>query len=238
MPELANSNVVSIFTIPATDWTVINKRVGLVLEIAPIKQTIISYIPSYPALLQSSTIWKQTTFAALITQSAQLAGYAATAITNFSSLNDAVKKITDPAGKVPAAIQQQTAALLQRLSADTAPLVTAFNTLSGQVLQFLNDNEVVDGQIAAHKNQLGVFWAPVGAVATALENAASLVTGTWNAIRDDLSNTAVLPVAVTMPFIESLNLDAAIVCWKSIQAAATAFAATVANQQQYWQDPF
>jgi hypothetical protein len=238
MPELSNSNVVSIFTIPASDWTVINKRVGLVLEIAPIQQTIITYIPSYPVLLQSSTLWEQITFTALITQSGLLAAYAATAITNFSSLNDAVKKISDPAAKVPADVQQQTATLLRQLSADTAPLVSAFNTISGQVLQFLNNNEVVDGQIAAHKGQLGTFWAPVGDVINALENAAGLVTGTWSAIRDDLANAIVLPVDVTMPFIESLNLDAAIKSWQTIQAEAIAFPVTVAGQQQYWQNPF
>ncbi len=40
-----------------------------------------------------------------------------------------------------------------------------------------------------------------------------------------------------MAFIESLQIEAAIVAWTSIRTEAAAFPSLVSGQEQYWQDP-
>ena len=238
MPNLASNSLGQIFTIPASDWTVINRRVGVVLSETQIQTYLQQYLGGYAALLASCRLWTTNTFPGLISQSQALVGYATTAIANFSGLNTAVEGISQKEGGVPEDVQQQTTALLQKLASDTAPLAAAFAALSKEMLAFLGDMQVVDEQVAAHKDQLGTFWTPVGAYITSLENAAGLVTGEWQAITDDLNNTLASPIDVTMPFLESLNIDAAIVSWQNAQAEAAAFPAMAANQQQYWTNPF
>lgn len=235
MPNLASRSVGNIFTIPAGDWTIINKRVGEVLAAQKIQNVIAEYLPGYPALLTSSKLWQQSTFNGLIAESGDLANYAGTAITNFTSLNAKVKQVVG--NTVPDSLKDETMTLLKNLASDTTPLATASNTLSDRVLTFLNDNKAVDAQIAVNKDKLGGFWAPLGDIINSLEDAAGLVTGSWRAITDDLNNTLASPVTVTMPFIESLNIDAALVNWKSLQSDALAFSSLVKEQSQYWRKP-
>jgi|GEM_PF-3076380 len=238
MPNLASSSVSQICTIPTSDWTMINKRVGVVLAAAQIQSSIVAYLPSYPTLLTSCTLWQQSTFTGLITQSQALVLYATTAINNFTTLNQAVKGIDGQGGVVPDNIKQQTLSLLQKLASDTTSLAAAFDNLSKQVISFLNNNLAVDAQVEKYKDILGSFWAPVGAYITSLEQAAGLVTGEWTAITNDLQNILSTQIDVTMPFLESLNLEAAIVQWKNVQSEAAAFPNMVNGQQQYWVNPF
>ena len=93
MPNLASSSVGNIFTIPASDWTMINKRVGEVLAAQIIQKSIAEYLPDYPALLSSSILWQQSTFSGLIAEAGDLANYAGTAITNFTRLNAKVNQV-------------------------------------------------------------------------------------------------------------------------------------------------
>ena len=238
MLSLASSSVSRLFTIPAIDWTVINKRVGLVIDTSRIGSTIAAVLPAYPALLADSLLWKSETFQGLINKSELLCSYSAGAITSFSNLNNKVKQVIDTGADLNEELKSETAAVLQQLSTDTAPLAAAFQTLSGEVLAFLDNNKAIDAQIASNKSKLGSFWQPVGEVITNLEQAAGLVTGEWQAILDDLVNARVSPVDITLPYIESLNIDAAIVCWTNVQSEAAAFPQIVAGQEQYWTNPF
>ncbi|MBD2752515.1 hypothetical protein [Spirosoma validum] len=237
MPTLASSSVSQLYTIPASDWTLINKRVGVILEAQPAQAFITQYLNAYPALLRSSLLWQQTTFNSLVDLSHQLANYADKAIVNFCSLNEQVKAVSKGDGVVTDELKQLTKSLLQQLAADTTPMASSYKLVSTQVLNFLNDNVAVDSQIAAHKDQLGNLWAPIGEQITLLENAAGLVVGEWQAITADLTNTLASPIDVTMAFLASLNIEAALVCWRSIQAEASAFPSMVAGQQQYWTNP-
>ena len=138
MPNLASSSVGNIFTIPASDWTMINKRVGEVLAAQIIQKSIAEYLPDYPALLSSSILWQQSTFSGLIAEAGDLANYAGTAITNFTRLNAKVNQVVG--STVPESLKDETMTLLKNLASDTTPLTRASNTLSDQVLTFLNDN--------------------------------------------------------------------------------------------------
>jgi len=236
--KLASAATSSMYAIPAADWTAINQRVGSVLAIAPAKDVISQTLSQYPALLDSSQQWTQSTFQGLITHARELNGYAGSAMSNFSQLHAALEGVKQGGGAVPPGVQQQTASVLQQLAQDTAPLAAASGALATSMRAFLTDNQVVDGEIARFQAVLGSFWAPVGATIAALEQAAGRVTGGWSAITDDLNNVLAAPIDVTLPFLESLEIQAALASWQAVQAETGGFASLAAGQEQYWTKPF
>ncbi len=238
MIKLASSSVSQIYTISAQDWTAINQRVGAALAAKTIESTIDQTLPGYTALLASCQLWQQHTFQDLIALSKQITTYAQTAEAGFGSLDKSVKAIEAGNGEVTEPLKQQTNALLKKLAADTAPLASACAATAARVVVFLATNRVVDAQMAASKNSFGKFWTPIGQYIQSLERAAGLVTGGWSAITHDLTNTLASPIDVTVPFLESLNIEAALVCWQNVQQEAAAFPALVAGQEKYWTQPF
>ncbi|MFC4817485.1 MULTISPECIES: hypothetical protein [unclassified Flavobacterium] len=239
MLNLASTAVSELFTIPVNDWTAINKRVGEIKASANIKDYISSILAGYPDLLTSCLQWEKSTFIGLINQSNELAKYADEAISNFTLLNNNVKASLNAGNtKVPNDLQQQTIATLEKLRNDTIPLENTSNSLSSEVLTFLNNNIIVDTQMLKYKDTLGTFWAPIGDNINTLEGAASNVTSVWSAITDDLNNTLNAPITVDFAFITSLNIDAAIIDWQNIKAEATAFPLLTNGQENYWTNPF
>jgi len=239
MVTLALGSVGEIFIIPVNEWTIINKRVGQVLATTAIKDYMATVLPEYPALLNSCLQWQNSTFAGLISNSQALSNYCAVAISDFSSLNAQVKEVIQSGSQnLPDSLKQQTIDLLQKLSKVTAPMAAQSNLLSAEILTFLNCNVTVDAQMAIYKDSLGTFWDPLGDTIKNLEAAAGHVTGVWSAITDDLNYTLGLPITVTIPFIESLNIDVAIASWQNVQAEAAGFPAMTAGQEQYWTNPF
>lgn len=239
MVSLASSSVSEIFTIPVNEWTAINKRVGEVLATVNLRDYITSVLAGYPNLMSSCQQWQSNTFTGLIAHSQVLSNYSGQAIKDFGSLNAQVKQVIQSGSQnLPDNLKQQTIDLLKKLSNDTTPIAVQSNLLSTEVLTFLNSNITVDAQMAKFKDSLGSFWEPLGANINTLETASGHVTGVWSAITDDLSNTLDLPIIVTIPFIQSLNIDAAIVSWQNIQQEALGFPTMAAGQQQYWTNPF
>lgn len=239
MVSLASGSVSEIFAIPVSEWTAINKRVGEVLATQNVKDYIPSVLSGYPDLLNSCLQWQSYTFSGLITNSQKIAAYSTQAIIDFGNLNEKVKEVIRSGSQtLPDSIKQETIDLLQKLSTNTTPIAAESNLLSSDVINFLKCNSIVDIQMAKFKGSLGVFWEPLGNNIKALEDAAGHVTGVWNAITNDLEHLLSLPVMVTIPFIESLNLDVAIASWQDIQTEALAFPAMTAGQQQYWTNPF
>jgi hypothetical protein len=238
MTPLAHPTTAEIFTIPAADWTAINKRVGTVLVLEPLAAIVSKTLPGYPDLLASSRSWMNSTYDGLVSQSWALADYAGRAITTFGDLSAGVKQV--PAGATPSPpLQELVSAALAALAESTGPLAAAFHSLSGQVQEFLSVNKAVDTQFAASEGaELGVYWAPVAAQLALLENAVGWVMGDWNAITSDLVTLQRPAVDVTMEFIELLQLDAAVVAWTAVRTEAAAFSAKVEDQKQYWSNPF
>lgn len=237
MPDLTNKTLAQLYTIPATDWEVINKRVGIVIEAQSIQSYISAYLPDYPTLLNLCQLWTQTTFTGLKAQSTAISNYSTKAITNFSKLNNSIKQIGDQSGTVPANIKEQTKNLLDELACDTKTLSGVVSTLLTQVRNFLTHNEIVDSQIAKHKDKLGDFWPNVSKYISDFESATGLVMGEWQAISNDLSTVVSSPIDVTMPFLESLSLDVALTTWQSISVETSAFPSNVAGQEKYWKNP-
>ena len=239
MITLASGSVGELFTIPVSEWTQINKRVGQVLATAPIKDYMATVLSGYPALLESCIRWQNSTFSGLISNSQILCNYCAVAISDFSGLNAQVKEVVQSGSQnLPDSLKQETIILLQKLNKDTSPVAAQSNLLSAEVLAFLNCNVTVDAQMALFKDSLGTFWNPLGDTIKNLEAAAGHVTGVWSAITDDLNYTLGLAITVTIPFIESLNIDVAIASWQNVQAEAVGFPAMTVGQEQYWMNPF
>ncbi|WP_163398727.1 hypothetical protein [Flavobacterium fluviatile] len=239
MVSLASGSVGEIFAIPVSEWTAINKRVGEVLATQNVKDYIPSVLSGYPDLLNSCLQWQSYTFSGLVENSQKISAYSAQAISDFGSLNAKVKEVVQSGGQtLPDNLKQETIDLLKKLSTSTAPIAAQSNLLSSDVINFLKCNSIVDIQMAKFKGSLDVFWEPLGNNIKVLEDAVGHVTGVWNAITNDLEHLLSLPVIVTIPFIESLNLDVAIASWQDIQVQAKAFPAMTAGQEQYWTNPF
>jgi hypothetical protein len=237
MPQLANNDVAGLFTISVEDWKAVSKRVGAVMAVALIQDDVTRYLPGYSDLRQHSILWQNNIFPGLITQSKTLASYAAKAISDFSALNKAAKQL-DNSRDVPPTLQMLIVFNLKQLKDDTLELINSFGVLSVLLMMFLNDNKQVDMQMEKSKDELGIFWKPLGQIITSLEEEIGRVTGIWNAIADDLQYAITTPVNVTKAYIESLNLEAAINIWEKVQAEAGAFASKVEEQAKYWSDPF
>ncbi len=232
MLQLANDSVASIFTISTDNWTAINKRVGSVLGVEKIASVVNSDLPGYSKLLISSKLWKASTFNELITESNTVAKYAQNAIANFGDINQKVKKVSNQ--QIPENLQKQVIDALRDLQSDTLPIVNQSNKLSGEIHEFMLNNQTVDAEMEQNKEKLGSFWAPLGNIIHSVETATGKVNGAWKAILDDLNSTLGADIQVTMPFIASLELDAAIISWQSILSESSAFPSQVDGQESYW----
>lgn len=236
--NLSNTSVSELFTIPNSDWTAVNKRVGVVLVAKKIASEISTMFIDYPALLTQCETWQLTTFNGLIAESQALAKYANTAITTFSALNSKIKPLIKNGAPVTEVIQVEIKTALQQLNASTKIIVTQFTTLNKTLSAFLTANEVVDKEWETIKNNYGNFWTSIETEILSFENSTQHLLSVWSAIKDDLNSATNPDIIVDIPFIESLNIDAAIVKWQTIYNEANAFPTAVSNQKQYWTNPF
>jgi hypothetical protein len=230
--QLTDTSIAQLYTIPVADWTAINQRVGMVLLEAPIASVVESELPGFGALLTACQTWSGSTFQTLIDQSNALNAYATTAITNFTALQQTVDALTS--NTVPMAVQQQTTTALRQLATDTGPLAQAFATLSVQVADFMKANQLVDSELNQFQSILGSTWQPVIDITNAINQATGLVNGAFQAINKDLQTAIADQIDVTMPFLESLSISAAVTDWQRIQSETAAFPSMANDQKQYW----
>lgn len=234
MSLLTNNDLGQLYSIPEEDWTAINKRVGATAAASGIANYIENYIPEFPNLIHVCELWKTQTFNGLINQSAAISQYTGTAVNRFQTLLNVISTISPSETQVPEAVKEQTRQALIELSSTTTDLCKVNSEVNIQISNFLAINVKVDAQMLRFREKLGIFWEPLGQTITRVENATGLVTGSWLAIATDLENYAKLSPSVTMPFILQLDIEAAIVSWKSLQAEANAFMQISKNQKQYW----
>lgn len=218
---LANGDVTDLYTISVADWEAIDKRVNNVFRLRNIENVVSRTIPGYPDLLASSELWVDYTFNSLIVQSAEVVSYAERAIADFTALNNAVQTIQGDV--IPPAIQNQTRTVLSSLSDSTSRITQEVYGSSAQVTNFMQDNQVVDAEMAQNSGALGIFWEPLGKIITDVEHATGKVNGAWKAVGDDIGIAVSKDIHVDMPFIMSLDIDASIVLWTEIAKEAKAF---------------
>jgi hypothetical protein len=222
--KLADPSVNSIFTIPASAWAAIANRVSLVQKAAPAASIIQQFIPPFPALVTGCQQWVSSTFPGIIVMSRQLASYAATAIDEFSELQESIDALGNGGGAGEAAVLAQARTAIAGLSTATSTLQTAFVPVTAGVIAFAQQNAAVDAVVARNIQRLGTDWTALTNESAALQQAAGAVRGGWSAIGDDLQSVAGRQFNFTIPFILSLDIGSALLAWTNIEERASAFA--------------
>ena len=219
--RLADPRVGSLYAIPASAWYAIYKRVELVLFAAPAASTIAQSIPPFPALVTSCGQWKNATFPSIKSQSRELARYASSAITDFTSLKNEI------AAHTPNVLADARTAIT-RLSASTRDQQTAFAAITANVVDFVNRNGDVDAIIGRNVERMGPEWSALNAESATLSSAAGAVRGGWGAIDDDLRAAANEQFHYSMEFLLELDIDSALLAWRNIEERSAAFTSQVA----------
>lgn len=229
MTALVHDDVSKLFTVPASDWTAIDKRVGMCIRF----QSMLSgpgMMPSFPALLAQSMVWRSSTFPSLVSQSGALGAYAASAIADFTPLQQRIAALDPAAASVPNDVAAAVRAALQRLHDSTVTQTNSFSALVQPIDAFRIASDGMDADLA-HGSFAASFPA-VTAHTAVISNAIAHVEGRWVALRDDLAG-ATGTIDITMPFLTSLGIAAAVASWTRIRDEAIAFGSMAAGQQQY-----
>ncbi len=234
MSILTNQNLGQLFRIPEEDWAAINQRVGNTASAAGIANYIKNYIPEFPNLIVVCNLWKDQTFNGLIQQSAAINRYTVLAVNRFQNLLNVITSLPPSQDQVPESIQNQTKLTLLELGKWTGDICKQNEVVNRQIRDFLAINTKVDAEMLRFKEKLGIFWDPLGQTITRLDNATGLVTGSWLAISADLGNYASASPDINMSFLLQLDIEVAIVNWKSLQAESEAFMQISDKQRQYW----
>ncbi len=226
MSVLINENGADLFRVPVATWSSIISRIREVFTGTVFTKLLSEIIPVYPELLAACHLFKETTFPGLIQEAVKLSAYAREAIADFSTLNAKVQSISGT--KVPMDIQNQTIELLRALQERTSPLAISFSTLETQLNDFLSLNVQYGQEVHAlvQRDNLPILSDIEQEIRT-VQNALFRISGTWMSLSDDLENVLSTPIELTMPFMEALNIDAAIIEWKSIQEETAAFSSVV-----------
>jgi hypothetical protein len=230
MTKLANDNVARLFTVPASEWTAISKRVGLARLMENISAEATKTLPSYPRLLVASKEWAAATFPGIVDHSSSVAEYASIAIATFSALRNRINALPAGTTRVPDDLAASVRSALLLLRDATAVQSERSAELGKAIDSFRIVNDAVDTDIM----RLSISsWSSVSAQTRAVATAISHVEGTWVALTVDLHALIANAVDVTMPFLVGLQLDVAIASWQRIQIESTAFGSMASGQWIY-----
>jgi hypothetical protein len=232
--QLTNKSVAQLFTVPESDWTAINKRVGVTEYAKGIAAEISQMLPKFPQLVTACDLWMSTTFPGLISHATALANYADQSTQQFTALQNALAALGTATNPLPPAVQSQAQAALSNLQRTSKTLGAQFNALSQQVSDFASINGQIDMEITHYQSQLGPWWAPIGATISKVDNATGLVKGVWAAITSDLQNALSGQLDMTDSFLMGLGISVALSDWASIKTEATSFGTMASGQTQYW----
>ncbi|MCC6460312.1 MAG: hypothetical protein IT260_07560 [Saprospiraceae bacterium] len=231
--ELSNPALAQLYTIPTAHWTAINRRVGVVLLMADIADTVVQDLPGFTELEAACHAWSASTFLDLVEHAHHLDAYAADAIALFQPLQEQLAAL--PAGPLPDPIRQEVSDALWQLQTATLPLTSGIALLSEEVATFMQLNQQVDARLMQYQEALQ-GWASLSQQTAAIDEASGLVNGAFQSLADNL--TYVLhDIDITAPWLESLNIDLSIQTWANIQTEARAFASQADDQQKHWSDP-
>ena len=191
-------------------------------------------VPDVPNILPLTLLWQSTTFNSLINLSEQITTYAATSISAFQQLNNQISAIHGQ--QITPALQLVTESVISNLNTRTQVLITEVNSCLSDLKNFLLANQAFDGFLTTNYplfSVLNVAQFDPGTLNT-FEASVEKVIGTWNAISNDLQAAVGQPLNVTLPFLESLNINNAITDWMNIQSETQSFSSFAGNQTQYW----
>lgn len=232
--QLTNTSVAQLFTVPESDWTAMNKRVGVVEFSKGIADQISQVLPKFPQLVTACDLWMSTTFPGLVSHAQGLAAYADHFTQQFTDLQNALAALGPDTNPLPEGVRLQAQAVLQDLQQTSKTLGAEFDALSRQVTDFASANSEVDAELARLQSQMGPGWAPLGAIISKVDQATGLVRGVWSAITSDLDNALSGPLDITDAFLMGLDTSVALSTWATIKEEAAAFGVIANGQTQYW----
>lgn len=234
MTALTSQSLGRLFTVPEHDWTAINKRVGEAAAGAEVAQYLSEYIPEFPVLVTVCKLWQDKTFESLIDLSAAVSLYAGNAIYGFQELLRAMSQLDRSSDKVPDNVRQLACLQFDNLSQSTFVLSKIVSSVGVNILDFLYVNQEVDIRIARYTSQLGIYWEPLGETIIKVDSAVAKSTGDWFSLMDTMQRILDVKPEITMSFLQNLDINTAISCWKKLQVEADSFNTFSEDQIHYW----
>ena len=235
MSILINKNGADLFVVSKAAWLTMNTRAEKVLAGTLVSKDVEKEIAVYPKLLSSCELWQKNTFPQLIIQAERMSLYAWSAAEDFKDLNAKIKLVEG--NSLPENLQFETAKKLATLKRNTMLLATSFSIEENQLSDFITYNKVFDKEWMAYVEKSGskLVSNALDSDIQAVEKALSGLKGTWISLSNDLSNAMKVPIDITLPFIESLNIDAAVIQWDSMVHEAKAFVSMAGTQEELLQ---
>ncbi|MCF2447737.1 hypothetical protein L0657_27530 [Dyadobacter sp. CY345] len=234
MTSLISQSLGRLFTVPEHDWTAINKRVGEAAAGAEVAQYLSEYIPEFPVLITVSKLWQDQTFESLIDLSAAVSLYAGNAVYGFQELLMAISQLDKSSDKVPDSVRHLTCLQFDNLTQSTSALSKIVSSVGVNILDFLYVNQEVDIRIARYTSRLGIYWEPLGETILKVDSAVTKSTADWFSLADTMQRILDVKPEITMCFLQNLDINTAITCWKKLQIEADSFNTFSENQVHYW----
>lgn len=225
---LVDPTMGSLFAIPQSDWTAINKMVGYVLRQEGEDPNA---APDFWRLYNSANDWIGSTFPGLQWQGSRVADCAKFAGFQFGSINTKLKALK-PGQPLPAALQAQaqtairvTASLAGRLHSNAQSLVSEIQQMSAYATE-------VAGEIKAE----GGYFEDLSPAFAGLGNAVTQVSLAGNALANDLA--ALAANEMTFDFLMSLDIPYALGAWAQLQTNSADFTSNIQDQYKYLSPPW
>lgn len=222
--NIADTSVATIYTVPAADWQAIKQRVSWVLAAENQWYTgiINANVPQFPNLVAACQQWQAGTFPSLARQGQQLADYADHAGQTFHPLAVTVAAL-DPNATLPPALASQLQAALADLNQRTATIRQSCQALVPELNTFYLVNGLVDQEILSLESQYNLSIPAVAQELQTMSNATGQLLGDWSAIANNLQQVATGQVELTLAILSSMDLQAALSAWQTIESQAKGF---------------
>ncbi|MCC6369396.1 MAG: hypothetical protein IT236_00180 [Bacteroidia bacterium] len=190
-------------------------------------------VPGIPNLWSSCDEWMSHTFTSLIILNNQIQMYASTASNSFGNI---LTMINAGGGTVSAELQSATTTAITNLAQSTQSFVSNATNIFNSLQTFLTANQNFAGFLNNNGTLLNIIALPQlqSSAFQTFITATEQVLGAWSALESELNAAISAPITVTLPFLESLNLQVAINDWNAVSAASQNFMAFAQKQTNYW----
>lgn len=234
MTLLSNNTLGALFTVPEKDWTIINKRVGEAVALAPVISYIEHYIPGFPLLIAVCDVWKGQTYDAMIRQAKRIIIYAQRAAEQLERILDLIKTTEGSADSTGEHIKQQVLELMISLTAYTVEVCKSMEGIETDIRIFLSVNFEVDEQIGRYKDKLGLLWEPLGNIIPEINRAVGNTRMGWINLLNQLQPLTKPTAVSSLESFRYLDFKTALDQWQSLEQHAHVFGMIADRQKVYW----
>jgi len=213
------------YAVPACDWTVIDDRVAITIEMQNVAPEIEKYIPNYPDLLEVCRTWRSATWSGLIAQAVNTGLFATKEVGVLGQLSSDLSGVK-PGDPVPASVAFIVEVQFQALARTAGEQATTASGLAGKIGTFVTANRVADASL--EKLPLD-GWCPIAGPIDSLDKATADIQTGWGAIASQLQAFATGQLKITTAGLLASNLGTAVTSWKTLAQAAGAFVTMAAS---------